>query len=77
MACILVYLGIYFFICYSFPHFVVLYKEKSCNPGANPIVSYNSAVFIYSSTNSLACFENKNIFFHFEKTLHPTTTLAL
>jgi hypothetical protein len=34
------------------------------------IVSYNATI-------SLACFENKNIFFHFEETLQPTTTLAL
>jgi hypothetical protein len=31
----------------------------------------------YSATGSLVRFENKVIFFYFEKTLEPTTTLAL
>jgi hypothetical protein len=44
-------------------------------PGANP-TSYNtSAVTIYNATSSLVRFENKNIFFHFEK--RSTTALAL
>jgi hypothetical protein len=47
--------------------------------GANPtIVSYNAnAVKIYNAASSLVRFENKNIFYYFEKTLQPTTTLAL
>jgi hypothetical protein len=38
-------------------------------PGANPtIVNYNAgAVEIYNAMNSLARFENKNIFFYVEK----------
>jgi hypothetical protein len=39
-------------------------------PGANPmIVSYNASVVvkIYSSTSSLVCFGNKNIYFYYEK----------
>jgi hypothetical protein len=49
------------------------------SPGANPTtVSYNASVVkIYNATSSLVRFENKNIFFYFEKTLLPTTTLAL
>jgi hypothetical protein len=48
------------------------------NPGANPtIASYNaSAVKIYNASGSLARFENRNIFFYFEKMLQPTTRLA-
>jgi hypothetical protein len=40
-------------------------------PGANPtIVSYNaSAAKIYNAKSSLLRFENKNIFFYYEKTL--------
>jgi hypothetical protein len=47
--------------------------------GANPtIVSYNAGVVkIYNATSSLAHFKDKNKFFYFEKTLRPTTTLAL
>jgi hypothetical protein len=34
-------------------------------------VSYNaSAVKIYNATGSLVCFENRNIFFYFEKNGH-------
>jgi hypothetical protein len=38
-------------------------------PGANPtIASYNaSAVKIYTTTSSLVRFENKNVFFYYEK----------
>jgi hypothetical protein len=38
-------------------------------PGANPmIVGYNASVVnFYNSTGSRARFENKNIFFYFEK----------
>jgi hypothetical protein len=54
----------------------VLVKLK---PGANPtIASYNASVVnVYNATGSLACFENKNILVYAEKTLKPTTTLAL
>jgi hypothetical protein len=43
----------------------------SLNPGTNhTIVSYNASVVnIYNTTSSLVPFENKNIFFNFEKTL--------
>jgi hypothetical protein len=42
------------------------------------IVFYNASVVnFYNATGSLVCFENKNIFFYFEKTLKPSTTLAL
>jgi hypothetical protein len=39
------------------------------SPGPNPtIVSYNASVVkIYNATSSLVRFENKNIFFYFEK----------
>jgi hypothetical protein len=63
-----------------------MYIEKSCQgqrkalPGPNPTTSINNAsvVNFYNATGSLARFENKNIFFYFEKrsSLH-TTTLAL
>jgi hypothetical protein len=48
--------------------YVILYTRY---PGANPTtVNYNaSAVKIYIATSSLERFENKNIFFYFEKTL--------
>jgi hypothetical protein len=36
-------------------------------------VSDNASVAkTYNATSSLVCFENKNIFFYFEKTLWPT-----
>jgi hypothetical protein len=41
-------------------------------------VSYNASdVKNYNATSSLVRFENKNIFFYFEETLVPITTLAL
>jgi hypothetical protein len=45
------------------------FKSRGLGPGANPtIVSYNAgAVKIYYYYNSLVRFENKNIFFFFEK----------
>jgi hypothetical protein len=52
---------------------------KVLTSGANPtIASYNaSAVNIYNATCCLVRFENKNIVLHIEKTLYPTSTLAL
>jgi hypothetical protein len=45
----------------------------------NPtITSYNaSAAKSYNAKSSLVRFENKNIFLYFEKTLKPSTMLAL
>jgi hypothetical protein len=40
-----------------FPHFSILYQEKSGNPAVN----------IYNGTSSLVRFENKHIFFCFER----------
>jgi hypothetical protein len=44
-------------------------SRRRLEPGANPIIaiaSYNaSAVKFYNATNSLARFENKNIFLYF------------
>jgi hypothetical protein len=47
--------------------------------GANPtIASYNASVVkFYNATGSLARFENKNIYFFFEKRSSPTKTLEL
>jgi hypothetical protein len=50
---------------------------KDIKTGTNPtIVSYNaSAVKTCNTTNSLVCFENKNIAFNL-KTLYPTNNNA-
>jgi hypothetical protein len=44
-------------------------RVKFYLPGANPTIeSYNASVVnFYNATGSLASFEMKNIFFHFEK----------
>jgi hypothetical protein len=44
-------------------------SQASFHPGPNPtIASYSASVVkIYNSTSSLVRFENKNIFFYFEK----------
>jgi hypothetical protein len=45
--------------------------DEVVNPGPNPtIASYNTSVVkIYNATSCSVRFENKNIFFYFEKTL--------
>jgi hypothetical protein len=47
----------------------LLKKKPGANPGPNPtIMSYNASVVNFNNaTGSLAHFENKNIFFPFEK----------
>jgi hypothetical protein len=65
----------------SQPSWVTLLLEtnNSKSPGANPtIVSNNAtAVLISNAASSQARSENYSFFFYFEKTLQPTTTLAL
>jgi hypothetical protein len=55
-----------------------MYQPRGSKAGANPtIVSYN-AVNTYNATSSLVRFEVKKYFTSiFEKTLYPTTMLAL
>jgi hypothetical protein len=45
-------------------------------PGVSPTIVrwIASVVKIYNTILNLVCFENKNIFFYFEKTLYPTTS---
>jgi hypothetical protein len=68
---------------HDWPKLFIAYNNAGVvvvNSGANPtIASYNASVVkFYNATDSLECFENKIIFFYFEKRsslLH--TTLAL